>query len=212
MRNFTEDGSEQRSVEWYLARAGRLTGSRAADMLATIKSGEAAARRDYRVQLVCERLTSLPQDSGYINAEMQRGIDLEPMARGAYEAASGELVRQTGFLAHNTLMAGCSLDGDVDDYTGILELKCPKSATHLKYLRGQVAPSEYMPQITHNLWLTGAQWCDFGSYDDRFPEPLRLFIVRIHRKDIDIAAYEKAALAFLAEVDAEEAAVRKLAA
>lgn len=212
MRAFTAVVADQRSVEWYLARAGRLTGSRAGDMLATIKSGEAAARRDYRMQLVCERITSIPQENGYVNAEMQRGIDLEPAARAAYEAHTGELVRQTGFLSHNELMAGCSLDGDVNDYQGIVELKCPKSATHLRYLRGSVPPSEYMPQITHNLWMTGAQWCDFGSYDDRFPDPLKLFVVRVHRKDLDIAAYEAAALKFLAEAQDETDAVRRLAA
>lgn len=207
--NFTIIDAEQRSPEWFAARAGLLTGSRAADMLATIKSGEAAARRDYRLQLVCERLTGQPQEDGFINAAMQRGIDLEPKAFAAYEALTGSVAVRTGFLRHVTHLAGCSLDGHVDNFAGIVEIKCPKSATHLKYWRGPgTAPDEYLPQITHNLWITGAQWCDFLSFDDRFPADLQTFLVRVTREDVDIESYEKKALAFLAEVDAEVNAIK----
>lgn len=207
--NFTIIDAEQRSPEWFAARAGLLTGSRAADMLATIKSGEAAARRDYRLQLVCERLTVQPQEDGFINAAMQRGIDLEPKAFAAYEALTGSVAVRTGFLRHVTHLAGCSLDGHVDHFAGIVEIKCPKSATHLKYWRGPgTAPDEYLPQITHNLWITGAQWCDFLSFDDRFPADLQTFLVRVTREDVDIESYEKKALAFLAEVDAEVNAIK----
>lgn len=197
-RPFTIIDAPQRSPEWFAARLGRLTGSRAADMLATIKSGEAAARRDLRIQLVCERLTGLVQEEAYINPVMQRGIECEPLAFAAYEVQTGSFVERTGFLSHNEHMAGCSLDGHVGDYEGIIELKCPKSATHLRYLRGGVVPTEYIPQITHNLWITGAQWCDFVSWDDRFPPQLQLFIARVTPGEI--AAYEKRALAFLSEV------------
>ena len=207
--NFTVIDAEQRSAEWFAARAGLLTGSRAADILATIKSGEAAARRDYRMQLVCERLTGQPQEDGFINAAMQRGIDLEPKAFAAYEALTGSVAVRTGFLRHTTHLAGCSLDGHVDGFTGIVEIKCPKSATHLKYWRGKgEAPSDYLPQITHNLWITGAQWCDFLSFDDRFPEELQTFLVRVRRSDVDIDGYEQKALAFLAEVETEVNAIR----
>ena len=207
--NFTVIDAEQRSAEWFAARAGLLTGSRAADILATIKSGEAAARRDYRMQLVCERLTGQPQEDGFINAAMQRGIDLEPKAFAAYEALTGSVAVRTGFLRHSTHLAGCSLDGHVDGFTGIVEIKCPKSATHLKYWRGKgEAPSDYLPQITHNLWITGAQWCDFLSFDDRFPEELQTFLVRVRRSDVDIDGYEQKALAFLAEVETEVNAIR----
>lgn len=207
--NFTIVHAEQRSEQWFAARSGLLTGSRAADMLATIKSGEAAARRDYRMQLVCERLTGQPQEDGFVNAAMQRGIDLEPMAFAAYEALTGSMAVRTGFLRHTSILAGCSLDGHVDNFAGIVEIKCPKSATHLKYLRGMgKAPEDYLPQITHNLWITGAQWCDFLSFDDRFPDEMQTFLVRVKRSDVDIDGYEKKALAFLAEVDAETLAIR----
>jgi hypothetical protein len=192
-------------------RLGRLTGSRAGDMVAVIRSGEAAARRDYRTQLVVERLTGQSQEDLYINAVMQRGIDMEPAAFSAYEALTGQMAERSGFLIHPDLMAGCSLDGHVGDFEGIVEFKCPKSATHLRYLKDGTVPSEYVPQITHNLWLTGAAWCDFMSYDDRFPVELSTVLLRVYRDEQAIHAYEKKALAFLAEVDAELAAVRELA-
>lgn len=209
-RAFTIVEAEQRSPEWFAARLGRLTGSRAADMLATIKSGEAAARRDLRVQLVVERLTQTLQEDVFVNAAMQRGIDVEPAAFAAYEARTGQLAERTGFLAHNTLAIGCSLDGHIGDFDGILEVKCPKSATHLSYLKGGTAPSAYLPQITHNLWVTGAAWCDFLSFDDRFPPALQTFLVRVDRNDEAIEAYAKSALAFLAEVETEAEAMRTM--
>jgi predicted phage-related endonuclease len=201
--NFIEITAEQRSPEWFLARAGRLTGSRAADVLARIKTGEAAARRDYRMQLLTERLTGTPQEDGYVNIHMQRGIDCEPLARATYEAQTGNVVRQTGFLMHKDHMAGCSLDGDVDGFEGILELKCPKSASHLKYLREKKLPAEHLAQVTHNLWLSGAKWLEFASWDDRFPAHLQFFLVRVYAKDLDLEGYEREALKFLGEVDAE---------
>ena len=210
MSAFSIVAADQRSDEWRLARIGRLTGSRACDMLATIKNGEAAARRDLRAQLVVERLTGQPQEDGYINAVMQRGIDKEPDAFANYEAVSGNLVRRTGFIRHDSLMVGCSLDGDVGEFAGIIECKCPKSATHLGYLKAKGVASSHLPQIWHNLWVTGAAWCDFISFDDRFPEGLQLFVHRVPRVEIDMVAYEKNALRFLQEVDDELAAVRGL--
>lgn len=209
---FTIHDAPQGTPEWLAARAGRLTGSRAGDMLAKVKAGEAAGRRDYRVQLVTERLTGCPQEDGYQSAEMKWGNEQEPFARMAYEAATGIIVRQTGFLALDEIMAGCSLDGDVEKFTGIVEFKCPKSATHIAYLSDGGLPSKYRPQVTHNLWVTGAQWCDFVSFDPRLPENLQLLIVRVNRADVDLAAYEAEALAFLAEVERMEFDLRKRAA
>jgi putative phage-type endonuclease len=210
VRKFSVLDAEQRSPEWFAARAGRLTGSRAGDMLATIKSGEAAARRDLRTQLVVERLTGSPQEDSFINAAMAWGIEHEAEAFAAYEAHSGNLVRRTGFLTHLDAMVGCSLDGDVDDFTGIVEIKCPKSATHYGYLKTGDVPANHRPQILHNLWVTGAEWCDFVSYDPRYPEHLRLFVVRVPRVEFEITAYEKCAQKFLDEVDAECTALTAL--
>jgi hypothetical protein len=204
---FTIIDAEQRSPEWFQARAGRVTGSKAACVTDFLKSGkESADRRDYRLQLVCERLTGLPQDDGggYVSPAMQRGIELEPAAFAAYEALTGAIAQKSGFLSHNTLQVGCSLDGHIDGFKGLLEIKCPKTATHLTYWKGKgEAPADHLPQIIHNLWVTGAEWCDFLSFDDRLPEDYRTFLVRVKREDVDIASYEKAAMQFLAEVDAD---------
>ena len=207
---FTVIDAEQRSPEWFQARLGRLTGSRAADMLATIKSGEAAARRDLRTQLVCERLTNTLQEDAFVNAAMLRGIECEPLAFSAYESLTGNVAHRTGFLAHNTLAIGCSLDGHIGDFAGILEVKCPKSATHLGYLRAGKVPTAYIPQIVHNLWVTGAAWCDFLSFDDRFPPELQTFLVRHERNGQEIVSYALAANLFLSEVEAEVEAVKGL--
>lgn len=203
MKPFTVIDAEQRSDAWRVARCGRLTGSRAKDMLATIKSGEAAARRDLRVQLVVERLTGQPQDDGYVNGDMQRGAELEPAAFAAFEAATGEVVQRSGFLAHTVHQAGASLDGHIGDFDGIVEIKCPRSANHLRYLREGGLPAEHLAQITHNLWVSGGAWCDFVSFDPRFPDHLQVFHVRVPRDERAIAAYEAQALAFLAEVERE---------
>jgi len=207
---FTVLGCEQRSEPWYAARAGRATGSRAADILARIKTGEAAARRDYRVQLAVEQLTGKPVEDGYVSKEMQRGIDLEPAAFAAYEAHSGNIARKTGFLYADDLQVGCSLDGDVENFAGIVEVKCPKSATHVAYLKGQRVPPEYVPQLTHNLWVSGAEWADIVSYDDRMPEGLQFFCKRLTRAEANIATYEAEVLRFLQEVQAEVEALTML--
>jgi len=203
--------TEQRTDGWFKARLGYFTASRAADMMATIKSGEAAARRDLRTQLVLERITGVSQENGYVNADMQRGIDKEPDALAAYESLTGRLVQPVGFLAHDTLLLGCSPDGIVGDFEGGLELKCPKSATHLGYLKAKALPKEYLQQIAHSLLVTDARWWDFVSFDDRFPPSLQVFHVHVERVEAEIASYELMARAFLSEVDRECDELAKLA-
>lgn len=210
MRPFTVIEAEQRSPAWKKARAGRLCASRAKDMLATITKGEAAARRDLRVQLVVERLTGEPQDSEFVNADMQRGIELEADAFAAYEAVTGHVADRCGFVAHNELLIGCSPDGVLDDFAGLVELKVPRSATHLGYLRSGAVPPEHLAQLTHALWVTGAEYIDFLSFDPRFPEDLRTFYRRVSRADVDLKAYEQKALAFLAEVETEVLTVQTI--
>lgn len=194
----------QGSPEWKAARAGRLTGSCAKHVLAKGKSGEAATRADYRYQLLCERLTGTPADDFFVTKEMQWGTDQEPFARMAYEAQTGIIVRETGFLSCDEIMAGASVDGDVDGFAGIVEFKCPKTKTHLGWRDAGVAPSEHLPQIICNLWISGAEWCDFISYDPRLPGNLQLFIKRVTRSEVDIQAFEKEAFQFLRELDAME--------
>jgi hypothetical protein len=201
----------QRSPEWYAVRLGKLTGSRAADMLATIKSGaEAAGRRNLRVQLVLERLTGRSQEKDYQSAAMLQGTERECDAIATYQALTGDLITPTGFCQHDTLLAGCSLDGHIGDYDGICEIKAPLAATHLDYLKSGVIPGEYRKQITHALWITGAQWCDWLSFNPDFPPALRVKLVRVTRDAAEIASYEIMVRAFLAEVERECAAVDQM--
>lgn len=198
---FTVIDAAQRSPAWFQARLGRLTGSRAAAMLATTAKGEQGApRRDLVLQLALERVTGRPQDDVYVTQEMRRAMALEPLAVAAYEARTGCFVQRTGFLAHQTLAVGCSLDGHVGDFAGILEVKCPKATTHLRYLEASTVPPEYLPQIVHNLWVSGAAWCDFLSFDDRFPPHLQTHLVRYPRHEPELALYTLAVAAFLSDV------------
>lgn len=176
-------------------------------MLATIKTSEAAARRDYRMDLVIERLTGQPVEDTFISRDMQRGMDLEPFARAAYEAELGRIVEKVGFVQRQDVPAGCSPDGFVGG-DGMVEIKCPKSATHVKYLKAGAVPSDYSGQVLHNLWTTGRAWCDFVSFDDRMPIGLQYVRVRVERDEKAIADYEAKLLAFLAEVAAEESDLR----
>ena len=190
----------QGSAEWLAARAGCLTASAIADMLAKTKTGEAASRANLRARLVAERLTGIPQD-GFSTAAMQWGNEQEPFARAAYEIHSGNLVDQTGLVMHPSIpYAGASPDGLVDD-CGLVEIKCPNTATHIKYLLSGDAPKEYQPQMLWQMECTERKWCDFVSFDPRMPSHLQLFVVRFDRDEGRLNDVRAEAVKFLAEVD-----------
>jgi putative phage-type endonuclease len=189
---------EQRSEEWFQARLGKVTASRVADVLAKIKSGESASRRNYKIQLVSERLTGERQES-YINQAMQDGIDREVFARDRYIQQFGE-VEEVGFVKHPTLEAGASPDGMVGD-DGILEIKCPMGSTHTETLMTQDVPSRYIPQIQFQLLVTGRKWCDFVSYNPMFPEHLQVFVKRVEADPVYQKELESEVKQFLSEVD-----------
>lgn len=191
---------DQGTPEWLAARAGKVTASRIEAVLAKIKTGEAATRRDYKAQIVAEILTGVPQESGFINDEMRWGTATEPLARAAYEADTGEIVEQVGLVMHPTIeRAAASPDGIVGN--GLIEVKCPKTATHLQYLIDGVAPAKYQPQMLWQMACTEQSWVDFVSFDPRLPEDMQLFVVRFQRDDKRIAEMEAEALKFLTEVD-----------
>lgn len=191
----------QGSAEWLASRAGKVTASRLEDVLAKIKSGEAAARRDYRAQIVAEILTGRPQEDGYINAEMQWGLDNEILASGAYQVAKDIDVDPVGLVLHPTIdRAAASPDGLAG--VGLVEIKCPKTATHLQYLLAGEVPTKYLPQMQWQLACTERPWCDFVSYDPRLPDELQLFVVRLERDNARIKEMEAEVLKFLFEVDA----------
>lgn len=188
---------EQRSEEWFKARLGKVTASRVADVLAKIKTGESASRRNYKVQLVSERLTGEKQET-YINQAMQDGIDREFYARERYVQQYGE-VEEVGFIQHPTLEAGASPDGLVGN-DGLIEIKCPLGTTHTETLMTQEVPSKYIPQIQWQLRCTGRKWCDFISYNPMFPENLQLFVKRVEADEQYQLMLEKEISDFLIEV------------
>ena len=193
---------DQGTPEWKSCRAGKATASKMTDILAKIKTGEAAARRDYRIQLVTELLSGEPVSNGFINAEMQWGTDNEPLARAAYEVKTGEFVEQIGFVDHpNILRSGASPDGLVGK-VGLLECKCPKTATHIQYLLDGVVPVQYQPQMLWQMACCEREWCDFVSFDPRLPAHLQLFVARFPRDNKRIAEMEDEVIKFNAEVDA----------
>jgi len=202
----------QRSPEWVAARLGRFTGSQASEMCATIKTGEAAVRRDLRMRLVCERLTGVSQDDTFQSDAMKRGLELEATAFAAYEALTGHVVQRVGFCAHEhpDVLAGCSPDGQLDNFKGLLSLKCPKTTTHVSYMRAEVMPALYVPQMLHELWITGAQYYDFMSFDDRLPADLQTFLIRVPRVQAAVDDYAERAMDFLEEVTLEIDAINEI--
>lgn len=208
---FTIIDVPQRSDAWFAARLGRLTGSCADAMLATVKTGEAAGRRNLRVRLVLERVTGKSQESDFVSEDMQIGIDREREAFRHYEALTGHVMHRCGFLQAREQMAGCSPDGFLGDFDRLVSIKCPKAATHLDYLKSRKVPTDYLRQCMHECWISGAQGVDFLSYHPDFPKELQACLVSVSLADLGIPAYEAAALKFLAEVETETLALRTLA-
>lgn len=177
----------QGSADWLKARAGRITASRMGDLTAIPKrgTGELACRREYRMELVCERLTGRVSDH-YVSAEMQWGSGTEEEARAAYETRNGVMVDEVGLVLHPTLdYAGASPDGLVGE-DGCIEIKCPKTTTHIDWLLAGVVPEEHVYQCIWVMACCERKWCDFISYDPRLPQALRMFQVRMSL-DPDVA-------------------------
>lgn len=189
----------QGSPEWHAARLGKATASRIADIMAKTKSGPSASRANYAAQLVAERLTGVPAET-FTSAAMQWGTDHEDQARAAYEFNMGCTVKTCGFADHPRLsMSGASPDGLVDSL-GLVEIKCPNTATHIETLLFGKIPEKYQLQMQWQMACTGRAWCDFVSFDPRMPEDMQIFIGRIERDAPRISEIEAEVSAFLSEV------------
>jgi len=190
----------QGTTEWKQLRLGKVTASRISDVMSKGKNGESASRKNYRTELVVQRLTGEPGES-FTNSAMLHGVDNEPFARAAYEAATSYCVMQVPFVNHLTISNfGCSPDGMIST-NGLIEIKCPNSTTHIEYLLDGKPPTKYVPQMQCQMAVTGRKWCDFVSYDPRLPEDLQLFVVRLERDDEYIKAMEEEVTKFLEEVE-----------
>jgi putative phage-type endonuclease len=190
----------QGTPEWFAARLGKVTASRVADVIAKTKTGWGASRANYMAELVAERLTGNSADK-FSNAAMQWGTEQEPEARAAYEFRVGADVVQVGFVPHPIIpMTGASPDGLVGE-VGLLEVKCPNTATHIDTLISQNIPGKYVTQMLWQMACTGRQWCDIVSFDPRLPPSMRLFVKRLERDELRIKKLEKDVAEFLCEVE-----------
>lgn len=191
---------EQRSPEWFAARLGKVTASRVADVIAKTTTGYSTSRANYMAQLVCECMTATQAES-FNSTAMQWGTDQEPLARAAYEAAMDVLVDETGFVIHPTIAeAGASPDGLIGLF-GLIEIKCPMTATHIETLLSEKVPAKYNTQMQWQMACTGRQWCDFVSFDPRMPDGLQIFIKRVEYNDALIKGMESEVKKFLAELE-----------
>lgn len=189
----------QGSPEWFAIRCGKVTASKVADVMARTKTGWGASRANYAAQLVAERLTGKCAE-GYSNKEMQWGTETEPQARDAYSFIANVDVAQIAFVTHPTLPdCGASPDGLVGG-DGLLEIKCPNTATHIDTLLGESLPNKYILQMQWQMACTGRQWCDFVSFDPRMPESMQIYIERVKRDEEQIKTLEKEITSFLVEI------------
>jgi putative phage-type endonuclease len=192
---------QQGTEEWHQLRLGKVTASRVADILAKTKSGASASRGNYLIELALQRVTKTIEES-YSNSAMEWGVATEPQARVAYEVLTGNFVDQIAFVNHPTIEGfGCSPDGLVGE--GLIEIKCPNSATHWSYIKANEPPQKYIIQMQAQMAVTGAKWCDFVSFDPRMPERSQLLIIRVNRDNEFIAEMENDIKQFLSEVEAE---------
>jgi putative phage-type endonuclease len=201
----TEDRIEavqQGSEAWHQLRMGKVTASRVADLLAKTKTGPSASRGNYLIELALQRVTKTIEES-YTNAAMEWGTQTEPQARVAYEVKTGNFVDQVAFIDHPTIAGfGCSPDGIVAT-DGLIEIKCPNSATHWSYIKANEPPNKYFIQMQAQMSVTGAKWCDFVSFDPRMPERSQLLVVRVPRDPEYILYMEAEISLFLKEVEKE---------
>jgi len=193
---------EQGSDAWKLERCGKVTASRIADMMAKTRSGWGASRANYAAELVTERLTGQPADK-FTNSAMQWGTEQEPEARILYEMMKDVEVKQVGMVRHATIADTlASPDGLIGD-DGLIEIKCPQSATHIQTLLSEVVPDKYLKQIAWQMACCGPQiqWADYVSFDPRMPAEMQLFIKRVPRDVALIKELEREVPLFIKEVE-----------
>jgi len=190
---------EQGTPEWHQIRLGKVTASRVKDVIAKTKTGYGAGRANYMAQLLCERLTGQPTQ-GFSNDAMRHGTETEPLARVAWELKNNIEVEQIAFMDHPYIpMAGASPDGLIKD-NGLIEIKCPNTATHLDTLLTKKVNSDYITQMQWQMACTGRTYCEFVSFDNRLPEHLQLFTKTIARDDDFIKTIESEVSLFLQEL------------
>jgi putative phage-type endonuclease len=196
-------GIEQGSPEWMVLRIGKIGGSRVADLLTEGRGGaESLTRKKYKNELIRERLTGKKLDT-YKTPAMQRGIDLEPMARAWYEVKYNTFVDQVAIVLHPTIEgAQCSPDGLVEATNSLIEIKIPNPENHLdNILTGGKQLEQYYDQVQWQLaCMPEKEFCDLISFDPDLTG-LEGFVKRIYRDDEYINNMQNAVIAFLSEIE-----------
>lgn len=183
------------------ARCGYLTASRMRIAMSFKKNGEPTAERNALMKgLIAERLTGYTVNN-FVSDAMRHGIEFEDEAAGCFMNLTGRDLRPSRIYEHPTILwFSCTPDRELDD--GLVEIKCPTSATFVDWVLADVVPEEHVPQMVAQLIITGKPWCGFLAYDNRIKEPKqRLFMKKFVPTQDQRDAVEQAAIKFLDELD-----------
>lgn len=187
---------------WFAMRLGKVTASRVADVMAKTKTGVAASRQNYLIELALQRVTGV-FEQGFTTQAMQDGIDREAQARVLYEVTTGEFVDQAPFVDHPTIQGfGASPDGLVNT-NGLCEIKCRGNSGHWEVIKTNEIPKKYWIQQQAQLSCTGREWNDYVGYNPNFPDKSKLYVQRVYRDEAFIADMEAQIKQFLIEVEEE---------
>lgn len=186
----------QTSPAWHEIRRGRFTASEIHRLICSrsrLKKGELLSKgaKNY----VLETLWGQPKKIIETEA-MITGQEREPEARFMFQCLYGVKVVETGFFTFSDWL-GCSTDGIVLEphlepklRRSVLEIKCPKGPTHLKYClcRNWQDIKEANPllywQMNLALFVTGLHRCWFVSYHPTPPKKhLKLFSLCLERNE-----------------------------
>ena len=172
---------EQRTDEWYAIRKGKMTASNAETIIANGKGLET-----YIYNLMAEYYSSAEKEN-YINADMQRGIDLEPEAKIEFQFYTGLDIKEVGCVELNEYILA-SPDGLIGD-DGLIEIKCPNDSIYFKLLLSNNIKPEYIAQMQMQMYVTDRQYCYFVSYNPNFEKSL--YIKKINRDEEMIEKLKK---------------------
>jgi hypothetical protein len=201
--------SEQRTAEWIADRLGKVGCSRLIDVMATTKSGESATRRNYMAELICERLTG-QREENYTSPAMQWGIDTEALAKDAYTLFNWNIITEDFGKEHDTIKGFRGSPDGLIGLDGGIEIKCPKTATHLDTILNGTIKRDYILQMAGYVSIYNRAWWDFVSYDPRLPEKHALYIKRFTREELPVKEVEEAVKLFLDEMDQKIKALEAL--
>jgi putative phage-type endonuclease len=191
----------QGSDEWHAARCGKVTASRIADIMRKTSAGKVSAmRQTYLGELVAERLSGRVSENGFKSKAMEWGNETEDQARAYYGFLHDCEPVKVGLVLHPKIeYAAASPDRLIGD-DGLIEIKCPNSATHIATLLGAPIEPDYIKQMQWQMACTGRKWVDFVSFDPRMPSEMQMFVKRVPRDGFAIVEMERDVTAFLADV------------